>query len=44
MSAYMWFSITALLLAVDAEGSLTHMWAGLLDASQEAEVYDVIFQ
>ena len=35
---------TPSLLAVDAEGSLMHMWAGLLDASQEAEVLDVIFQ
>ena len=35
---------TPSLLAVDAEGSLTHMWAGLLDASQEADVLDVVFQ
>lgn len=35
---------TPSLLAVDAEGSLTHMWAGLLDPGQEAEVLDVLFQ
>ena len=35
---------TPSLLAVDAEGSLTHMWAGLLDTGQEAEVLDVLFQ
>ena len=35
---------TPSLLVVDAEGSLTHMWTGLLDTGQEAEVFDVVFQ
>ena len=35
---------TPSVMVVDAEGSLTHTWAGLIEADQEAEVLEVLFQ